>query len=210
MSKATEERKVSKSILKKSSDQVPQKSFQWDESNILATYHPADKTYGHMKIEEPKTPYVFDPEDGSAVTSGPLFTAEDLAARLSAASKDPDQQLLYGFNILVLNTKALCRSAISEPSATKVDQEEDEHQRKFREKRKQHYNEFLAVKLAKESLQNDDEEGENIEKEDEVEHNVEQAMINARLNAEISRLSRNTEQPISSILRNQNLPRSHL
>ncbi|CAH8638142.1 unnamed protein product [Schistosoma intercalatum] len=194
MSKATEERKVSKSILKKSSDQIPQKSFQWDESNILATYHPADKTYGHMKIEEPKTPYVFDPEDGSAVTSGPLFTAEDLAARLSAASKDPDQQL---------------------PSATKVDQEEDEHQRKFREKRKQHYNEFLAVKLAKESLQNDDEEGENIEKEDEeedeeVEHNVEQAMINARLNAEISRLSRNTEQPISSILRNQNLSRSHL
>lgn len=73
----------------------------------------------------------------------------------------------------------------------------------------------MAVKLAKESLQNDDEEGENIEKEDEeedeeVEHNVEQAMINARLNAEISRLSRNTEQPISSILRNQNLPRSHL
>ncbi|CAI2736181.1 unnamed protein product [Schistosoma spindalis] len=191
MSKASEERKVSKSILKKSSDQAPQKSFQWDESNILATYHPADKTYGHMKIEEPKTPYVFDSEDGSTVTSGPLFTAEDLAARLSAASKDPDQQL---------------------PSATKVDQEEDEHQRKFREKRKQHYNEFLAVKLAKESLQNDDEE-ENIEKEDEdeeVEHNVEQAMINARLNAEISRLSRNTEKPISSILRNQDSSRSHL
>ncbi|XP_018655025.1 putative protein phosphatase inhibitor 2 (ipp-2) [Schistosoma mansoni] len=192
MSKAVEETKVSKSILKKSSDQGPQKSFQWDESNILATYHPADKTYGHMKIEEPKTPYVFDSEDGSATNTGPLFTPEDLAARLSAASKDPDQQL---------------------PSATKLDQEEDEHQRKFREKRKQHYNEFLAVKLAKESLQNDDEEGENIEKEDEdeeVEHNVEQAIINARLNAEISRLSRNTEQPIPSILRNQNSSRSHL
>lgn len=156
-----------KGILKNPKQTKKQKSFQWDEMNILATYHPADKTYGHMKVDEPKTPFVFETEDASGATYGASFSAEELAARLNAAKDaiDNDQPQ---------------RST----EVDTVDPAEVERQRKFYEKRRLHYNEFLTAKMEKGRLEQEKDAGTD----EEHDRFAEEAARNARLNAELSRI----------------------
>jgi len=116
------------------------KSTKFDELNVLQTYHPPDKDYGHMKIDEPKTPYNYADVDENSVDQ---LDANLLAEKLR---------------------KAVARST-STDSDDSPDEFETEEQRKhrleFEKRRKLHYNEFEAIKLARKLIEEDDEEDDN-------------------------------------------------
>lgn len=150
-----------KGILKNDGGSRKGKSFQWDEMNILATYHPADKLYGHMKIDEPKTPYNFDDEPNCASSSTKkAVSPEELAAVLAQ----------------VVDTTPKMELDPKHDADAPMDATTMEHKRTFEAKRRAHYNEFLAAKLSKENITDSD---SDIDADDAVD---EQTAKNAELN----------------------------
>ncbi|CAB3364551.1 Hypothetical predicted protein [Cloeon dipterum] len=127
-----------------------QKETKWDEMNIMATLHPADKDYGHMKIEEPKTPYNWANEELESmdVSDGKGIDAMALAEKISTEANQLPK---------------VCQEEEEEESEEEEEElppEQKARKNHFESKRKMHYNEFQAVKLARKLMEEEDDEDE--------------------------------------------------
>ncbi|XP_053421189.1 protein phosphatase inhibitor 2 [Nycticebus coucang] len=151
-------------------EELSKKSQKWDEMNILATYHPADKDYGLMKIDEPSTPYhsmIGDDEDAHSdpETTEPV-TPDILAKKLAAAE---GAELKYRVR----------EQESSGEEDSDLSPEEQEKKRQFEMKRKLHYNEGLNIKLARQliskDLHDDEEDDEMLETADGESMNTEES-----------------------------------
>lgn len=144
------------------------KDLKWDETNILQTFHPVNKDYGHMKIEEPKTPYSYCMEDDEGQchsdTEMPQeIDAENLAkmiegkaGRLSASSS----KSRFSFDRMDEDPDFADDDDDFELRENETEEERDKR-REFEQKRKKHYNEYQMVKLARELLKDEDDEEED-------------------------------------------------
>ncbi|KAM9762531.1 protein phosphatase inhibitor 2 [Menidia menidia] len=146
-------------------DDQHKKSQKWDEMNILATYHPADKDYGLMKIDEPNTPYnrmVGDDDEGALSDSEGQsgLVADDLASKLAAAE---------GLEPRFMKEEEEEEEESSEEEEEEMTPEEQAKKKHFQMMRKMHYNEGLNIKLARQLIASELEEDEDEEMRDDTE-----------------------------------------
>lgn len=145
-----------------SEDDPQKKSQKWDEMNILATYHPADKDYGLMKIDEPSTPYnrmVGDEDDEGALSDSDGHSglaADDLASKLVAAE---------GSEPRFMKEEEVEGEESSEEEEEELSPEERAKKTNFQMMRKMHYNEGLNIKLARQLIASELEEDEDADEE---------------------------------------------
>ncbi|KAK1344020.1 hypothetical protein QTO34_014578 [Cnephaeus nilssonii] len=152
---ASAEQQPSKSV----DEELSKKSQKWDEMNILATYHPADKDYGLMKIDEPSTPYhrmIGDDEDALSDSENTEALIPDTLAKKLAAAEGSEPK--YQVHV---------QESSEDEDSDLSPEEQGKKKRQFEMKRKLHYNEGLNMKLARQliskDLHEDDEDEEMLE-----------------------------------------------
>ncbi|XP_068585429.1 protein phosphatase inhibitor 2 [Cebidichthys violaceus] len=147
-----------------SEDDPQKKSQKWDEMNILATYHPADKDYGLMKIDEPSTPYnrmVGDEDDEGALSDSDGhggLAADDLASKLVAA-EGSEPRFMKEEEVEEEDEET------SEEEEDELSPEEQAKKTHFQMMRKMHYNEGMNIKLARQLIASELEEDEDVDEE---------------------------------------------
>lgn len=193
-------KRPSKGILRfseSSRSESVEKDIKWDESNIKETLHPDDKDYGHMKIDEPPTPYSRSPhgmsgensddEDLEAKTNDllekvsrrikePPVAIENLDTLLDESDLDAIEKQDAGSTMIngglqdqMMHTPCTSQSAsssreaiISTPdNANRSSLVSEKSANEFELKRKRHYNEYYAVKLAKKLMQREQEDDDD-------------------------------------------------
>ncbi|CAI5444291.1 unnamed protein product [Caenorhabditis angaria] len=158
-------RKPKKSILKMKQDSSLEKQdgrAHFDEMNILATYHPADKDYGTMKIDEPKTPYHIQ-SDGEMTDNdeGALGVPANRPRRVSLGTAVDPEQVAQGLqNSGETHSRPLSSADSDSEDDTELTEEQKAHKRDFEKKRRAHYNEGAALKM---HLDDEEEEEEKMQ-----------------------------------------------
>ncbi|XP_016969794.1 protein phosphatase inhibitor 2 family member C [Drosophila rhopaloa] len=124
-----------KGILKSAANsaQLSLKAAKFDELNILATFHPVGKDYGHMVIDEAKTPFVFEDDLPKELDTNALIE------KLRHTSKSE----MPAFGIEGDSDDSSADEDFPESVEEKVRRME------FERRRKLHYKEFFSVPLAR-------------------------------------------------------------
>ncbi|TMS39469.1 hypothetical protein L596_005985 [Steinernema carpocapsae] len=130
---------------------------RFDEMNILATYHPTDKDYGHMKIDEAKTPY--HPHSDSETEDG--ASSSQCRRRVSLVAAVDAEKLAEAIekNAAPIVLPGESDEPVPEPES--LSPEQIKHKEDFEKKRRSHYNEGAALKAGKDHLfmdEDDDDE----------------------------------------------------
>ncbi|XP_044538723.1 protein phosphatase inhibitor 2-like [Gracilinanus agilis] len=145
-------------------EEFSKKSQKWEETDILATYHPQDKNYELMNIEEQDPPNHTELEDSEEEDD-----YEDI--RYSRIPHTITPELLS--QRLENDQDIECMILLRESESS---EDEEDHKRRFELKRKLHYREGLNIKFAQQlAMKEDDSQDQEMMDVSEVDDNLMEA-----------------------------------